>query len=405
MNSCYFDNQIRPQLLKLISTSNIEIIAAVAWFTDVNIFSALQNALQRGVKLRLLFQEDDINSNAPFDVGDLAIAGAQVWLWNPLVNGTMHHKFIVVDSSIIMAGSYNWTVAASSFNKENVMVLSGIEAPVSDYVKVFESLCIEAVLHSRSPKSIITEIEFKDVKSSIRVQILELESLISGKEQEKADLQSVIDRFLNRLRQRLGNIILRELLLKTEVANLQAQITGKRTDSETYEELKEEYARNQKTIEADKNRDIPTLPEDKQLSMKKMFREAVFAAHPDHFNGNPEKEAKANSLTARLNEAYRQSDFETVREIWQSLKDGTAFGVALSEIEDLGRLELMLVKLRIKLQNLVKEINSIKSDELYIVAKDRSSWEDWFFDYEKKIKDNIEMLIEQISKLKSKSVI
>lgn len=402
MITCYFDDQIRPQLLKLINEAKLEIVAAIAWFTDINVFNALRNSLIKGVKLQLILQDDDINNNAPFDIGELAINGARIWLWNPFFNSTMHHKFMVVDSSTVIAGSYNWTYAASSYNKENVMILSGAEAPVIDYLKVFERLCFESVLHSKSPKIIITEIVFKDSKSLLRVKILELESLISEKEQEKADLQSLMDRFLNQLRRRLGNIILRELLLRKEYAMIQAQISNKRTDSEIFNELNEEYDRNQKNIEAENNRHFPTLSEDKQLTMKRMFREAVFAAHPDHYNGNTEKESKATELTAKLNEAYRKSDFETVREIWQSLKDGTAFGLTLSEIDDLERLELMLNKLRIKLQNLEKEIDLIKADEYYIVAKNKSTWEDWFINYETQLKLNIEMLTGEINKLKSK---
>lgn len=35
----------------------------------------------------------------------------------------MHNKFVVIDYEIVMTGSYNWTMHASSGNQENVIVL------------------------------------------------------------------------------------------------------------------------------------------------------------------------------------------------------------------------------------------------------------------------------------------
>ena len=39
----------------------------------------------------------------------------------------MHHKFCVIDNSLLMTGSFNWTASAVKFNQENLMVLEGAE--------------------------------------------------------------------------------------------------------------------------------------------------------------------------------------------------------------------------------------------------------------------------------------
>lgn len=400
MISSYFDHLIRPQLLKLINSADSEIVAAVAWFTDNTIFVSLEKALMRGVKLRLLFQDDDINRNAPFNLSELAHKGAQIWLWNPLTQGTMHHKFIVIDSSLVMVGSYNWTIAAAGFNKENANIFSGPDAPIQDYLAEFEDIISHATLHASSPENIVTKLVYKDFKASLRIRILELETRISELEQDKAESQGVLDRFLLYIRQQLRDIILHEMLLKAEYARLQAEKSKKRSDKETYEDLKNEFKRNQETFNAEKNKHIPVLYQEDLLSMKQMFREAVLAAHPDRFNGNPEKEAKANEITARLNNAYRNNDIETVREIWQSLRDGTAFGIELSSIDDLDKLELLFKKLEIKLNNLVNEISSIKSDKYYSVAIDSEAWDAYLIDLESQLKRNIGLLSQEIEKLK-----
>ena len=76
MIASYFDSQIRPQLLNLINNAQSEIIVAVAWFTDITLFKALQQALSRGVKIQLLTQNDEINAKARFNLDDLKILGS-----------------------------------------------------------------------------------------------------------------------------------------------------------------------------------------------------------------------------------------------------------------------------------------------------------------------------------------
>jgi mitochondrial cardiolipin hydrolase len=37
----------------------------------------------------------------------------------------MHNKFMVVDSTFMVTGSFNWTYQAGSHNQENLMVVDG----------------------------------------------------------------------------------------------------------------------------------------------------------------------------------------------------------------------------------------------------------------------------------------
>ncbi len=36
----------------------------------------------------------------------------------------MHHKFVVLDGTTLLNGSYNWTRSAAAHNEENVVVTS-----------------------------------------------------------------------------------------------------------------------------------------------------------------------------------------------------------------------------------------------------------------------------------------
>jgi cardiolipin hydrolase len=51
----------------------------------------------------------------------------------------MHHKFVVVDGSVLITGSFNWTRQAVTGNRENVLVTNNLEI-VGPYVEEYEKL-------------------------------------------------------------------------------------------------------------------------------------------------------------------------------------------------------------------------------------------------------------------------
>ena len=51
----------------------------------------------------------------------------------------MHNKYVLIDSSILVTGSFNWTSQAVSMNQENLVILHDA-ALVKDYQKNFEQL-------------------------------------------------------------------------------------------------------------------------------------------------------------------------------------------------------------------------------------------------------------------------
>jgi phosphatidylserine/phosphatidylglycerophosphate/cardiolipin synthase-like enzyme len=54
----------------------------------------------------------------------------------------MHHKFMVVDSTRVLTGSYNWTRTAELQNAENIIVLNDISISgkfLVEFEKLWES--------------------------------------------------------------------------------------------------------------------------------------------------------------------------------------------------------------------------------------------------------------------------
>lgn len=60
MIQAYF-NQIQKRIVEEINNSNKDIIIAVAWFTQHDLFNAIINALDRGVNVSLILMKDIIN--------------------------------------------------------------------------------------------------------------------------------------------------------------------------------------------------------------------------------------------------------------------------------------------------------------------------------------------------------
>lgn len=51
----------------------------------------------------------------------------------------MHNKFAIIDSAVVLTGSYNWTVTASNKNQENILIIES-KVVVSDYQIEFNKL-------------------------------------------------------------------------------------------------------------------------------------------------------------------------------------------------------------------------------------------------------------------------
>jgi phosphatidylserine/phosphatidylglycerophosphate/cardiolipin synthase-like enzyme len=51
----------------------------------------------------------------------------------------MHHKFAVLDNSVVITGSFNWTMQAVKFNQENILFYEN-KVIASQFTKEFDRL-------------------------------------------------------------------------------------------------------------------------------------------------------------------------------------------------------------------------------------------------------------------------
>lgn len=110
-NSCL--NGIRNQLEKATRTVDI----CVFTIADDQLSAAILAAHQRGVKVRIITDNDKVN-DAGSDIDHLARQGIEVKIDNTSYH--MHHKFALFDNTRLINGSFNWTRSASRFNTEDL---------------------------------------------------------------------------------------------------------------------------------------------------------------------------------------------------------------------------------------------------------------------------------------------
>ena len=104
--------------------------------TDDRIVEAMLKAAKRGVKLRVI-SDDEKSLDRGSDVARLDRSGVDVRTDSS--PNHMHHKFALFDRSRLLTGSYNWTRSAAAHNHEN-LVVSSDRALVVAFGKTFDRL-------------------------------------------------------------------------------------------------------------------------------------------------------------------------------------------------------------------------------------------------------------------------
>ncbi|MDK2372870.1 MAG: phospholipase D family protein [Candidatus Korarchaeota archaeon] len=104
-----------------ISRANESVDLAIYSFTLDSVGDALVRAHERGVKVRVIMERNQLNRWSEYN--RLREAGIEVKLdGNPAY---MHNKFMVIDGRVVLTGSYNYTKQADTRNDENLLVVIG----------------------------------------------------------------------------------------------------------------------------------------------------------------------------------------------------------------------------------------------------------------------------------------
>jgi hypothetical protein len=128
--------EIKSEIISKINSSTKSIKIAIAYFTDQDIANALIEAHKKGVNTRVIV--DDSNSNYPmFEY--LKAFGILRTHKTSSKYGIMHLKHNLIDDSILLHGTFNYTKNASLNNTESLYITDD-KAAIESFSKQFEEL-------------------------------------------------------------------------------------------------------------------------------------------------------------------------------------------------------------------------------------------------------------------------
>jgi phosphatidylserine/phosphatidylglycerophosphate/cardiolipin synthase-like enzyme len=122
-----------------INQAKSEILIQAYGFTSAPITKAVSDAVKRGVKVTALL--DKSNRTAKYSAATfLEHAGARVMI-DAQCQGIAHSKVMIIDRSILITGSFNFTKAAEEKNVENVLIIKEEPQVVQKYLEHFNQRC------------------------------------------------------------------------------------------------------------------------------------------------------------------------------------------------------------------------------------------------------------------------
>jgi phosphatidylserine/phosphatidylglycerophosphate/cardiolipin synthase-like enzyme len=106
-------------IIRLLGESRASADICVFTITDDRITRALLDSHRRGVRVRVV-TDNDKSLDPGSDIRRLREAGVAVR--TDRTEAHMHHKFAVFERKRLLTGSYNWTRSAADANHENVLI-------------------------------------------------------------------------------------------------------------------------------------------------------------------------------------------------------------------------------------------------------------------------------------------
>jgi hypothetical protein len=132
------DGEVRSRIISEISKARSSIDIAIYSFTADEIRDALVAAKSRGVAIRIIADSSQASGQGS-EIATLEGLGFNLKRMSGESGGIMHNKYMIIDSSLLVTGSYNWSANAEDNNYENAIFIEGVSV-IQDYIADFEKL-------------------------------------------------------------------------------------------------------------------------------------------------------------------------------------------------------------------------------------------------------------------------
>ena len=180
-NIALFSNEsdIASNIISRIDSAKKSIDIAIYSLTNTSISDSIIRAHNRGINVRMIIENSKINSSRidpavqkliDANIAIKALRGGGLY-------GIMHNKIAIIDSSILITGSYNFTLTANSNNFENIVIVTDPQniKSYNDYFEIMWEKAIDIKYNSKSlaipsdiPETLFTII------NTIRTNIIKL---------------------------------------------------------------------------------------------------------------------------------------------------------------------------------------------------------------------------------------
>lgn len=131
----------KAKIIESISQAKATVKVAMAYFTDREIANELIAARQRGADVDVVLSSDNTNN----DIKELLKGKVSMVIFESNGRGIMHHKFCIVDNSLLLHGSYNYTYNANKNNQESLNITDSYSL-INEYSNIFETLTKDATV-------------------------------------------------------------------------------------------------------------------------------------------------------------------------------------------------------------------------------------------------------------------
>lgn len=140
---------IEEQIIELINDAKVSIDGAFFEFNVQSVTDALIAAHERGVKVRLVLDDEHTIEDEESTFAQLEAAGIPFLSDNR--SALMHHKFMIIDSSILWMGSMNFTENGIYRNNNNTLMFRSTRL-VQNYQGEFDEMFVNGVFTTRDDK-------------------------------------------------------------------------------------------------------------------------------------------------------------------------------------------------------------------------------------------------------------
>lgn len=120
-NNAYFSHtdDLRAQVIDNLEAAKFQLNISLFTISDNDISKSIVHAHNRGLKVQVVTDDEKIMDKGS-DIFQLKHSGIPIKI--DTASSLMHHKFVVIDNSKVLTGSYNWTRTASELNNENILI-------------------------------------------------------------------------------------------------------------------------------------------------------------------------------------------------------------------------------------------------------------------------------------------